>query len=173
MGKTMSLDFGAGRVRSAKAAGLVIAVLTGGALLAGCTTSNTSAPVAAALPTAPMVAITAADLPGDWGLASYRVEADLARTEKEARVACNNPYKITPGASGGVMMYLADQTQPSEVFIKTGPGGQVYIGPQGPPAVQQDRLVLSYSNNVLITEWLDPGVRERYGTMVFVRCGVA
>lgn len=171
MGNTM--QFGAGRGRSGKIALALVSLFMTAGLLAGCTTSNTSAPVAAAIPATPMVAIATADLPGDWGLASYRNEADLARTEKEARVACNNPYKITAGANGGVMMYLADQTQPSEVFLKTGPGGQVYIGPQGPPAVQQDRLVVSYANNVLITEWLDSGVRERYGTMVFVRCGMA
>lgn len=34
----------------------------------------------------------------------------------------------------------------------------------------QDRVVMYYQGGVLITEWLDPGARERYGTMLFVRC---
>ena len=117
--------------------------------------------------------LSAADLPGRWGLASYRVETDRARTESEAKNACGNPYKIEAGANGGVMMHLADQTAASEVFVKTDASGRVFIGPAGPPAVQQDRQVMSYENGVLVAEWLDPGVRERYGTMVFVRCGTA
>jgi hypothetical protein len=40
--------------------------------------------------------------------------------------------------------------------------------------VAQDRVVVAYENNtVLITEWLDASARERYGTMIFVRCGAA
>ena len=27
-----------------------------------------------------------------------------------------------------------------------------------------------FQGGVLITEWLDPSARERYGTMLFVRC---
>ena len=122
---------------------------------------------------APAVTIISADLVGDWGLASYRNDTDRPRTEAEARTACNNPYKVSAGANGGAMMYLADQTQASEVFIKATPGGQVFIGPQGPPGVAQDRVVISYENSVLVTDWLDPSVRERYGTMILVRCGVA
>lgn len=154
---------------AAAAAGIAMAV-------AGCTTSQNTGPATAALPSAPVapqVTIVAADLVGDWGLASYRNEADRPRTEAEARSACNNPYKVGAGANGGVMMYLADQPQLSEVFIKTTGGGQVFIGPQGPPGLAQDRVVLSFENNVLVTDWLDPGVKERYGTMIFVRCGVA
>lgn len=142
--------------------------------VAGCTTTQSSAPTVAALPSVPPnVVITVADLQGDWGLASYRDEKDRQRTEAEARIACNNPYRVTPGANGGVMMYLADQTQPTEVFIKTTAGGQVFIGPSGPPGVAQDRVVVAYENNVLVSDWLDPSARERYGTMIFVRCGVA
>jgi hypothetical protein len=165
----------AGRTRRLIAAGCAAAVL---ACLGGCTTSQTSAPVAqVALPAVPMgpaVTVTSADLVGEWGLASYRNADDRPRTEAEAKVACGNPYRIAAGTSGGVMMHLADQTETSEVFIKPGPGGQAFIGPQGPPAIAQDRLVLAYDNgSVLVTEWLDAGVRERYGTMIYVRCGVA
>jgi hypothetical protein len=132
--------------------------------------ATTEAPPPMAVPT---VTLSAADLPGRWGLASYRVETDRARTEAEAKTACGNPYKIDPGANGGVMMHLADQSTPSEVFVKTDSSGRVFIGPAGPPAVQQDRQVMSYANGVLVAEWLDAGVRERFGTMLFVRCGTA
>ena len=144
------------------------------ALLMAACQSGGGDTVPAPLPTAvPTVTLSAAELPGRWGLASYRVETDRARTESEAKSACGNPYKIEAGANGGVMMHLADHTEPSEVFVKTDPSGRVFIGPSGPPAVAQDRQVISYENGVLVADWVDPGVRERYGTMVFVRCGKA
>jgi hypothetical protein len=142
-------------------------------LIAACRSGSgesTTAPPPEAVPT---VVMSAADLPGRWGLASYRVETDRARTEGEAKNACSNPYNIEAGANGGVMMHLVDQSAASEVFVKTDSSGRVFIGPAGPPAVQQDRQVMSYENGVLVAEWLDPSARERYGTMVFVRCATA
>lgn len=141
--------------------------------LAGCQSGGGSGQTSMAPAAAPSVTLTAADLPGRWGLAAYRNEADLERTAAEARGACGNPYTIAAGPNGGAMMYLADQTTASELFVKSDAGGRVFIGPAGPPAVQQDRQVTSFENGVLVAEWLDPGVRERYGTMVFVRCGTA
>lgn len=153
--------------------GVAAAVLISAAL-AGCTTSQSTGPSAAALPNArPNIAITTAELQGDWGLASYHRSEDRGRTEAEARVACGNPYRIATGANGGVMMHLADQAQTTEVFIKTGQGGQVFIGPPGPLTPAQDRVVLEYGNGVLVSDWLDPGVKSRYGTMILVRCGTA
>ncbi|HMN87558.1 MAG TPA: hypothetical protein PKA74_16450 [Bauldia sp.] len=141
-----------------------------GTILSACTTANLTPPTQEP-PAQPLVAITLADLPGNWGLASYRAEADRARTEKEAKSACSNPYVIGTGPNGGVTMYLADQAQPSEVFIKVARNGQVFIGPRGPAGMPQDRVVVSFDNgNVLVSDWVDPGARERYGTMVFVRC---
>jgi hypothetical protein len=118
----------------------------------------------------PSVAISITDLPGSWGLASYQTETDKERTVAEAKSACNNPYNIGAGPNGGVTMYLADQNQPSEVFLKVSPDGRTYLGPKGPPGIQPDRLITSFDSGVLVTEWLDPGARQRYGTMVFVRC---
>jgi hypothetical protein len=159
---------GAPRSSFAKLAGVGLVVLVAACRSGG--VAPTAAPPPAAIPT---VTLSAADLPGRWGLASYRVETDRARTETEAKGACGNPYKIEAGANGGVMMHLADQSAPSEVFVKTDSSGRVFIGPLGPPAVQQDRQVMSYENGVLVAAWLDAGVRERFGTMVFVRCGAA
>jgi hypothetical protein len=109
-----------------------------------------SNPPPAPMVSTPATSITVADLQGNWGLASFRNEEDRARTEVAAKAACSNPYQVTPGAGGGVMMYLADKTEPSEVFVKVGSGGEVFIGPRGAPAMAEDRQVISYQNNVLI-----------------------
>lgn len=136
--------------------------------VAGCRSGGTPAePPAAAIPT---VTISATDLPGKWGLASFRKDEDRPRTETEAKGSCGNPYVIKAGPNSGVMMHLADQSEASELFLKVDSQGRTFIGPPGPPAVAQDRLIESYENNVIVMQWVDPGVRERYGTMMFVRC---
>ena len=143
-----------------------IAVPLLAAVLAACNSSRSGPPVA----TVPTVAISITDLPGSWGLASYQAEAERERTFAEAKSACSNPYNIGQGANGGVTMYLADQNQPSEVFLKVSPDGRSYLGPKGPPGIKPDRLIVSFDNGVLVTEWVDPSARQRYGTMVFARC---
>ncbi|SHH04956.1 hypothetical protein SAMN02745157_0238 [Kaistia soli DSM 19436] len=157
----------AGLRQSVRQHGQLMLALVFAAGLAAC---NSDTALQGASLTAPAVApITADELVGKWGLGSFRTEADLARTTNEARRYCSNPYVIGKGTNGGVMMYLADQTQPSEVFIKSA-GGRVYIGPPGPAGVKQDRQVTSFENGVLVAAWVDPTVTARYGTMVFVRC---
>jgi len=163
----MRVGVASSRGRSARAGIPALAVL--GGLLSACTTTDLTPPTSAP-PAQPLVAITVADLPGNWGLASYRNDADRARTEKEAKAACSNPYQIGTGPNGGVTMHLPDQAQPTEVFIKVAKSGQVFIGPKGDAGTRVDRLVMSFDNGVLVTEWMDPSARERYGTMVFVRC---
>jgi hypothetical protein len=137
----------------------------GAGLLAACGTTAVAPPTPVAA-----VALTPADLVGKWGIGSYREEKDLARTTAEAKSACSNPYIITNGPSGGVMMHLADQSAPSELFVKTGPDGSVFIGPQGKPGSKLDRQAVSYQNGTLITRWVDPDAATRYGTMILVRC---
>jgi hypothetical protein len=152
--------------RHSGAGALIAALLV--VALSGCMTANNPPP--APMASTPATSITVADLQGNWGLASFRNEEDRARTEVAAKAACSNPYQVTPGAGGGVMMYLADKTEPSEVFVKVGSGGEVFIGPRGAPAMAEDRQVISYQDNVLITEWLDKGKRDHYGTMILVKC---
>ena len=113
--------------------------------------------------------IAAEQLVGNWGLASYHQESERVRTEAEARQQCNNPYKITKGPTGGVMMYLADNSNLSELRLKGGPDGKNYIGPNGPIG-QEDREIVSFDGNVIVTRWLDEDNASRYGTMIFVRC---
>jgi len=118
----------------------------------------------------PSLALTAVELEGSWGLASFRTETDLARTQSEAKSACSNPYRIARGDNGGVVMHLADQAQPQELFVKSDKTGQMFIGPRGQAGIRQDRRIVSFENNILETQWVDPGTAERFGTMVFVRC---
>ncbi len=113
---------------------------------------------------------SAEELVGRWGYAAYHKEPDRARTETAARGQCRQPYVIARGPSGGVMMHLADQTQPSELRLKGGPGGRSYIGPAGPPGGAQDREILSFDGRVLITRYIDGDAASRYGNMVHVRC---
>jgi len=109
-------------------------------------------------------------LVGKWGLGSYRKDADKARTAAQARESCGKPYVISRGPSGGVMMYQPDQTQPQELVVK-GADGKTFIGPADqPPGGQLDRQVVSFDNGVMVTQYIDPDVVSRYGTMVFVRC---
>jgi hypothetical protein len=119
----------------------------------------------------PPANIAAADLVGSWGLASYHREDDRGRTEAAARGQCSKPYVIGRGPTGGVMMHLADATQPRELRLKAGPDGKAYIGLEGPAADAGDREIVIFDGRILILRWVDSEVAGRYGTMVFVRCG--
>ena len=128
-------------------------------------------PAAAPVPTLPP-AFPPQDLVGRWGLAAYHREEDRPRIEAAAAQQCANPYVITLGPTGGVMMHLADQATPTELRLKGAPGGKTYIGPpEDPPGGAQDREVLLFDGRILILRWMDPEVQSRYGTMVYVRCG--
>ena len=107
---------------------------------------------------------------GRWGFTSYQKEADRARTVNTARGLCRSPYVIAKGPSGGVMMHLADERQPSELRLKGSPDGKNYIGPDGDAPVAQDREIVSFDGRILITRYVDPDAANRYGNMVYVRC---
>jgi hypothetical protein len=144
----------------------ILGALFGIGALAACSTSS----MAPTSPVVPSVAIATDNLVGKWGIGSYREEKDFARTTAEAKSACSNPYVISKGSSGGVVMHLADQSAPSELFVKQAADGRVFVGPQGKPGDKLDRQVMSYENGVLITRWVDPDAATRYGTMILVRC---
>ena len=155
---------------------LVLALLAFG--LAGCagvsnpfSSSKTPEPAPEVIPTLPP-AFPPQDIVGRWGLAAYHREDDKVRTEAAAANQCQQPYIISLGSTGGVMMHLADQATPSELRLKGAPGGKTFIGPEGdPPGSQQDREVVSFDGRLLILRWMDSEVQGRYGTMVYVRCG--
>jgi hypothetical protein len=135
------------------------------AFLAGCQTEPAPPPIAAA------PSVNPDQLVGKWGLAAYHRDSDRTRTIKEASAQCNKPYVISKGPSGGVMMYLADQPQLSELVLKAGPDGKTYLGPPGPAPVADDRIVENVDPNSFTTVWVDPDNATRYGTMVYERCG--
>jgi hypothetical protein len=110
------------------------------------------------------------EIVGRWGLASFQNPNDRARTEKMAREQCKQPYVISAGQSGGVVMHLADQATPQELRLKGSPGGKNYIGPAGPTPGEQDREIVSFDGRVLVTRFIDKDAATRYGNMVYVRC---
>ena len=115
--------------------------------------------------------IKSQELVGKWGLASFQNPADRARTEKQAAAQCKQPYVIGAGASGGVIMHLADQATPQELRIKGSQSGKNYIGPPGPPGGEQDREIVSFDGRVLVTRFIDKDAATRYGNLIYVRCG--
>ena len=114
--------------------------------------------------------IRSEEIVGRWGLASYMNPADKVRTENAARGQCKNPYIIGAGATGGVMMHLADEATPQELRLKGSPSGKNYIGPPGPAGSPQDREIVSFDGRILVTKFIDKDAAVRYGNMVYVRC---
>src|SRR6185369_3314061 len=91
------------------------------------------------------------DIVGRWGLAAYHQIEDRPRIEAAAAQQCKQPYVITLGPSGGVMMHLADQAQPQELRLKGAPGGKTFVGPEGdPPGSPQDREFLAFDGRMMI-----------------------
>ena len=110
------------------------------------------------------------DIVGRYGLAAFHKPEDQPRTETAAANQCRQPYVITLGPTGGVMMHLADQAQPEELRLKVAPGNRTFIGPEGEAGGSQDREVVSFNGRILILRFVDPEVHGRYGSMVYVRC---
>jgi hypothetical protein len=159
----------------------VVACLTAVAatlMLAGCASmpsfGPSSEPPPAAAPSATLLpsSIPPQDLVGRWGLAAYHKPEDRARTETAARGQCRQPYNISRGPTGGVIMHLADQSQPTELVLKGGPNGQNFVGPPDEPGGSaRDREIVALDGRVMVLRWVDPEIAGRYGNMVYVRCG--
>jgi hypothetical protein len=132
--------------------------------------SSSPAPVEPGVAPEMPASIRADEIVGRWGLASFQNPNDRARTEAAARGQCKQPYVISAGTSGGVVMHLADQATPQELRLKGTPSGKNYIGPAGPTPGEQDREIVSFDGRVLITRFVDKDAATRYGNMVYVRC---
>jgi len=147
-----------------------LAVFLGGCETTGFGTSSQTAPTEPGLAPEMPATIRPDEIVGRWGLASFQNPNDRARTEKMAKDQCKQPYVITAGTSGGVVMHLADQATPQELRLKGSPGGKNYIGPAGPTPGEQDREIVSFDGRVMITRFIDKDAATRYGNMVYVRC---
>jgi hypothetical protein len=123
-------------------------------------------------PSAPEIPATirSSEVVGRWGYAAYHKEPDRARTEKAARDQCNHPYVIGQGPGGGVMMYLADQSQLQELRLKGSTTGRNYVGPPGEAGGPLDREIVAFDGRVMVLRFTDPEIAGRYGTGVYVRC---
>lgn len=155
------------RCKAHPAAFLLVAVSI---VLAGCA----GTPGESALPARATPAAYPVDrLIGKWGVASYRQDKDKARTEAMARAQCKLPYTITKGPTDGVMMHVADDPTPHELTLKGAPGGKTYLGFEGPPGDDQDREILSMSENEFVVRYINPETNGRYGTLIYVRCKTA
>ena len=143
-----------------------------GLALAACGT--TQSPQVEAAPPAPQPEMPAkvrpSEIVGRWGYASFHDAKDRARTEANARGQCKQPFVIGQGPSGGVMMYLADQSQLQELRVKGSTTGKNYIGPPGATPGPQDREIESFDGRVMLLRFVDPEINGRYGTGVYVRC---
>jgi hypothetical protein len=152
------------------------AALVAALALTGCTGGslgswgNTAEPP----PTQPAPEIPAtirvSEVVGRWGYAAYHRAEDRQRTEANARNGCNHPFVIGQGPTGGVMMYLADQSELQELRLKGGAGGKNYVGPAGQTPGPQDREITAFDGRVMTMTFVDPEVAGRYGTGVYVRC---
>jgi hypothetical protein len=115
--------------------------------------------------------IRPAEVIGRWGYASFHDPKDRGRTEVNARGQCSHPFPIDQGPTGGVMMYLPDQTEKAELRLKGSQNNKNYIGPAGEPGGSpRDQEILSFDGRVMLLRAVDPEVAGRYGTGVYVRC---
>lgn len=115
--------------------------------------------------------IRASEVVGRWGYAAFHRPEDRGRTEAAARGQCRHPYVISEGPTGGVMMYLADESELRELRLRGGPGGRNFIGPPGEPAGgPKDREIVSFDGRIMQLRFVDPEVHGRYGIGVYVRC---
>ena len=138
-------------------------------IMAGCTLTSDTAPSTAA-GEAP-ASFARERLIGRWGIASFHVDKDRPRTEREARAQCGQPYTIAKGPTDGVMMHVADDPKLYELRLKGDAAGRTYLGFEAPPGDPQDREILSSTNNLMTMRFVDPDANRRYGTFVYVRCG--
>lgn len=156
---------------SANPPGRLILISAAALLIASCSGSglNMNMPSLTGPASAPP-AYQAEQLAGRYGLAAYQRDEDRTRTEAEARQQCRQPYEIVRGPNGGVVMHLADQSQPQELQLKGLAGGKTFIGPEGEAGGEQDREVVSFDGRILVLRWVDTEIAARYGTAIYVRC---
>ena len=146
-----------------------VLIMAAAMALSGCVAIQ-NPPSAALTGPLPEPSISPSDVIGRWGLGAYHREHDRARTEAITRGQCTQPYVISAGNTGTVMMLTHDSPKIVEVQIKANQEGRTFIGPGSQPGGADDREVISYNGRVLTLRWVDPEVAGRYGTQLLVRC---
>ena len=138
--------------RPALSTAFVLAIFVLG--LAGCATGpQLDQPAAPGIgPTLPP-AFPPQDIVGRWGLAAYHKDEDRARTEQAAIAGCKQPYVITLGPTGGVMMHLPTKQQPNGAS-RAGRVENVYRTADSESEAPVDREVVHWMA-VLILRWVD------------------
>jgi hypothetical protein len=105
------------------------------------------------------------DLVGRWGVAAYWNAADAQKVQAAARSACSQPYSITRGPGGGVMMFESFEGRPREMLVR---GGQI-VSASG--ETRQTKDITSWTGSMLVFNYVDDEAKRKYGNMVFVKCG--
>jgi hypothetical protein len=105
------------------------------------------------------------DLVGRWGVAAYWNAADAAKIQGAARSACSQPYVITRGPGGGVMMFESFEGRPREMQVR---GNQI-VASSGD--ARQTKDITSWNGSMLVFNYVDEEAKRKYGNMVFVKCG--
>jgi hypothetical protein len=118
----------------------------------------------AALPAAAQAPRTD-ELVGRWGVAAYWKVEDAAKVQAAARSACSQPYSITRGPAGGVMMFESFEGRPREMQVN----GRQIVAVGGDP--RQTKDITSWTGSMLVFNYVDEEAKRKYGNMVFVRCG--
>ncbi len=104
--------------------------------------------------------VRASEIVGRWGYAAYHKPEDRARTEKNARGQCKQPFVIGQGPTGGVMMYLANSSELQELRLKGTGAGRDYIGPSGQTPGAQDREIISFDGRVMLLKFVEARHRQ-------------
>jgi hypothetical protein len=105
------------------------------------------------------------DLVGRWGVAAYWKAEDAAKIQAAARSACSQPYSITRGPTGGVMMFESFEGRPREMMVR---GSQI-VAASGDS--RQTKDITSWNGSTMVFNYVDEEAKRKYGNVVFVRCG--
>src|SRR6478672_7404492 len=119
----------------------LILIVAAAMALSGCVGTQNSPPSALTGPP-PKPSISPSDVIGRWGLGAYHREQDRARTEAIVKGQCAQPYVISAGNPGTVMMLMHDSPQFVEAQIKANQEGRTFIGPGADPGGADDREVV-------------------------------
>ncbi len=119
-----------------------------------------------ALGSRPALAMETNDLIGRWGVSSYFADKDAAAMRAAAASACGQPYVIARGKGGRPVMYAAFSGKRVEVVVQ----GDSIVNADGDDAMNTKTILAADARSMLL-RYANEEANQRYGTMIFVRCG--